>query len=107
MIVSKQYPVEMEIVKDPAELERARIQDERFKRNLAWFDAHAVEIYAKHRGKCLCVAGQQLFVGDTAEEVLALSAAAHPEDNGRFTRYIPKERMARIYAHSRRVVPLR
>jgi hypothetical protein len=89
----------MEEVTDPAELAKARAQDERFRRNWAWFEAHAAEVYAAHRGKCVCVAGEQLFVADTPEEVLALAGAAHPEDDGRFTRYIPREKMDRIYAH--------
>jgi hypothetical protein len=89
----------MEEVTDPAELAKARAQDERFRRNWAWFEARAAEVYAAHRGKCVCVAGEQLFVADTPEEVLALAAAAHPEDDGRFTRYIPREKMDRIYDH--------
>jgi hypothetical protein len=91
-------PVVMEVVTDPEELARARAQDERFERNWAWFKVRAPEIYASHRGKCICIAGQELFVADTPEEVWALATAAHPEDDGRFTEYIPKERAARIYA---------
>jgi hypothetical protein len=100
-------PITMSIVTDPIELAKAREQDERFERNWAWFTARASEIYSKHRGKCLCVAGQELFVADTPAEVLALAKAAHPDDNGRFTRYIPLERTARIYAHRRSVVSVR
>lgn len=33
-----------------------------FERNLAWFDAHADEIYARRRGKGVCIAGQELDV---------------------------------------------
>ncbi len=106
MIRAREVPLIVEIVTDPVELAKAHAQDERFKRNLAWFDAHALEIYTKYRGKCLCVAGQELFVADTPTEVLALARAAHPDDNGRFTRIIPKERIDRIYAHRRDVVPL-
>ena len=91
--------VTMELVTDPVELAKAREQDERFERNWAWFEARAAEIYQQHRGKCLCVAGQELFVADNPEEVLALARAAHPADDGRFTRYIPKERTYRIYAN--------
>src|SRR4051794_25170828 len=100
-------PVVMEEVTDPAELARARGQDERFERNWAWFVAHAADAYAAHRGKCICVAGEQLFVADTPQEVLALAAAAHPDDNGRFTLYIPREKVARIYADQRHLVPVR
>jgi hypothetical protein len=107
MLRSSEDPVVMEVVTDPAELARAREQDERFERNWAWFGSHAEEIYAAHRGKCICVSGQELFVADTPEQALALARAAHPEDNGRFTRCIPKEKVARIYANQRRVAPVR
>jgi hypothetical protein len=96
----------MEHVTDPLELAQGRERDERFRRNLAWFEAHAPEIYTSCRGKCVCIAGEQLFVADTPKEVLALAVAAHPEDDGRFTLYIPRERMARIYAHQRQLAPL-
>ena len=98
---AQQVPVVLEEVTDPVELARARTQDERFERNWAWFQAHAPEVYAAHRGRCICIAGEELFVADTPKEVLALATAAHPEDDGRFTLYIPRERMARIYAHQR------
>ena len=97
----------MERVTDPVELAKAHALQERFERNLAWFDAHATEIYRTHRGKVLCISGQQLFVADTPAEVLALAKAAHPDDDGRFTRIIPKEILPRIYAHSQRLVPVR
>ena len=99
MIRLKHSEIVMEEVTDPVELAKARAQDERFARNLAWFDAHASEIYTQHRGKCLCVAGQELFVADTPEEVLARARAAHPQDDGLYLRYIPRERTYRIYAH--------
>ena len=107
MIRASQVPLVMEELTDAEELTRARAQDERFERNWAWFEAHAAEIYTRHRGKCLCVAGQELFVADTPGEVLALATAAHPEDDGRFTRYIPKERAYRIYAHRGPVASVR
>ena len=91
-------PIIMEEVTDPVELQKARVQDERFARNWAWFEAHAAEIYTAHRGKCVCIAGEELFVADTPEEALTMAIAAHPDDDGRFTRLIPHERMARIYA---------
>jgi hypothetical protein len=88
----------MEEVTDPQELARAQAQRARFDRNTAWLQARAAEIYGRYRGKCICVAGEELFVGDTAEEVLALAGAAHPEDDGYFLYYIPREKAARIYA---------
>jgi hypothetical protein len=82
---------------DPAALRAAQAQRERFEWNWAWLEAHADEVYC-HRGKVICVAGQELFVGNTTEEVLAKSRAAHPEDDGRVTRIIPRERGDRVYA---------
>ena len=99
MIRFEQGSIVMEEVTDPVELAKAFAQDARFEKNWSWFEAHAAEIYAQHRGKCLCVAGQELFVADTPSEVLALARAAHPDDDGLFTGYIPKERTYRIYAH--------
>lgn len=102
---TEQPPIVMQEITDPVQLAEARSRQERSDRNWAWFEAHAAEIYSQHRGKCLCIAGEELFVADTAEEALALARAAHPEDDGRFTRYIPRERIASIYA-ARLVAPL-
>jgi hypothetical protein len=84
----------MEQVTDPAELAKFAARQAQLERNWTWFEQHAPEIYRAHRGKCLCVAGAELFVGDTPEEVIASATAAHPDDEGRFTRYIPKGRFA-------------
>ena len=91
----------MEEVTDPVELASARARRQRFDRNAAWLHAHAAEVYPRHRGKCICIAGEELFVADTPEEALALATAAHPEDDGRFLRYIPRDKVARIYANQR------
>jgi hypothetical protein len=90
--------IEMEDVRDAHELERSQRQREQFDGNSAWLQAHISEIYAKHRGKCICIAGQQLFVGDTTKAAIAQATAAHPEDEGWFTRYIPKDKVPRTYA---------
>jgi hypothetical protein len=105
-MAADQVPIVMEEVTDPVQIAEARARRERFDRNWAWFEEHAAEVYASHRGKCICVAGEELFVADTPGEVLALATAAHPEDDGRFTLYIPRERMTRIYAHQRCLAPL-
>lgn len=97
----------MEEVTDPIELKKAQTQDERFSRNWQWFETHASEIYTTYRGKCICIAGEELFVAETPEEVLALAIAAHPEDNGRFTRIIPREKVARVYGDQRSVASVR
>jgi hypothetical protein len=107
MIVGRADPIVMEVVTDPDELARARAQDEHFRRNLAWFETQAAEFYRCHRGKCYCVAGQEVFVGETPEEVLALAKAAHPDDDGRFTGYIHREKMDRIYVNRRLLASLR
>ena len=92
-------PIIMEEVTDPVELAQAQAQWERCDRNTAWLQAHAAEIYTRYRGKCICIAGEELFVTDTPEEAMALATAAHPEDDGWFLHYIPWEKLARIYAN--------
>jgi hypothetical protein len=90
-------PITMREETDPVENAKACKRRDRFEQNWVWLEKNAKEVYS-HRGKYICIAGQQLFVGDTVEEVIAPARAAHPDDGGRFTRYIPKERLPRIYA---------
>ncbi len=85
-------------VTDPIEIAKAKEQCEKFDRNLAWLEANAKEVYS-HRGKYVCIAGQELFVGDSVQEIIRQAKAKHPDDNGLFTRIIPMERRARIYAY--------
>lgn len=89
----------LEEVADPLQISSTIAQRERYDQNLSWLQAHAAEVYAQHRGKCICVAGGQLFVADTPGEALAQGQAAHPHDNGRFVHYIPLEKVPRIYAN--------
>ena len=93
------FTIAMEVVTDPVELAQARTQREQFDRNAAWLQTHASEIYSQYRGKCICIAGEELFAADTTKQALALATAAHPEDKGRFVHYIPQEKLARVYAH--------
>ena len=95
-IADNRPPIIMEEVTDPVEFAKAQAEWERCDRNTAWLQAHASEIYTRYRGKCICIAGEELFVADTPEEVLALAKAAHPEDDGRFVHYIPREQLTRI-----------
>ena len=90
-------PVTVEVITDPVLNARLAIQMERFKKNSDWLNAHAEEVYS-HRGKFVCIAGQELFVGDDVLEVKARAEAAHPDDDGSFTCIIPKEKAIRIYA---------
>src|SRR5262245_9411489 len=85
-----------EIVTDPAEIAAARAQRERFDRNAAWLQANAEWVYRDNRGKCICIAGEELFVADTPEAALAAAAAKHPDDDGRFVHYVRREKMARV-----------
>jgi hypothetical protein len=94
-------PVVMEEVTDPDEIAKARAQRERFDRNAAWLQAHGSEIYPRYRGKCICIAGEELFVAETPEEAIAQAKAAHPKDDGSFVQYIPRAQFARIYANRR------
>ena len=85
-------------ITSPVDTGNEETQRRQFDRNSAWLQANAAEIYSKYRGKCICIAGEELFVGDTAREALVKATHAHPEDTGRFVHYIPKDKVARIYA---------
>src|SRR5690242_5129878 len=89
-------PVLVQKETDPVETEHARVRRGRFERNWGWLEQHAADVY-RHRGKVIAIAGQELFIGDTTEEVLAQAKAAHPEDDGLFTRIIPRGQGPRIY----------
>jgi hypothetical protein len=103
MIISNVHPtITMEVVTDPAEVAAAKALRERYRRNSDWFQAHLEEIAAAHNHKYVCVAGEELFVGDTLEAVLAQARAACSEDEGAFyVRYVRTEKVWRIYAHRR------
>jgi hypothetical protein len=92
-------PFTLEEVTDPAVGIHAQAQRARFERNAAWLQAHAAEIYPRYRGKHICIAGETLFVGETPDEAWTLATAAHPDDDGRFLYYIPREPLARVYVH--------
>lgn len=100
MIQAKSLPLVMIEVTDQDEIAKIKGQRERVRKNSDWLQTHVPQVYAVHRGKCICVAGQELFVADTAPEVVAMVRKAHPEDDGLLLRWIPRERMERIYAHS-------
>lgn len=87
----KVNPITMEFESDPTVCADVARRKALCERNSDWLEARAKEVYS-HRGKYICIAGQELFVGDTAREVLDAANAAHPEDDGRFTRYIPVEK---------------
>ena len=91
--------MEMFEVTDPVQLAAARQQTAEFERNSRWLQEHIAEVYAPaNRGKVVCIAGREAFFGDSVEEAVAHAKAAHPDDTGRFSRYIPKQNMTMIYA---------
>ena len=96
MLLSPAFQIE--VVDDPAEIAAARHQREQFDRNSQWLQANIAEIYRNHRGQYICIAGQEVFAADSAQEALAGAKAAHPDDHGWFTRFVPLEKLARIYA---------
>ena len=96
-MIENECPFVITEITDPAAMAEMAAREERFMRNVAWLKANASEVYS-HRGKIVCISGQELFVGDTVEDVVDRAKAAHPDDDGRFTRIIPKERGPRIYA---------
>ena len=71
----------------------------RFARTPTGYKGMPREIYTQYRGKCICVAGEELFVADTPKEVPAQARKAHPEEQGSILiGYIPREKVARIHA---------
>ena len=99
-------PLVVERLTDGEELAAFRAQMARLAKNSAWLQAHAAEVYANHRGKFIAIAGQELFVADTMQEAMTQACAAHPDDDGILTQYIPRERGARVYADRRVLAPL-
>ena len=98
MIAATSSPLVMTEVDDPAEIAKIKVQRERFRRNSDWLQAHVPEVYARYRGKFICVAGQELFTAETAPTAVATARKSHPEDDGLLLRYIPREKLERVYA---------
>ena len=90
--------IEISEVTNATDIDAAQRQRNQFDRNSAWLEANVDTVYSQHRGRFICVAGAELFVADTVQEAIAQATAAHPEDYGWFTRFIPLEKAARIYA---------
>lgn len=93
-----QTSVVVEAVTDAGEIARAANQRAEFDRNSDWLQANVSEIYKQHRGKFICVAGRQVFVADSVADAIAQARQAHPDESGWFTRYIPVEKVTRVYA---------
>ena len=105
-MIASSGTMKIEEIVDPAELESSSAREAAFRRNLLWFETHAKEIGGRCAGKCICIAGEELFFADTPEEALSLARAAHPRDEGFFVHYIHKEKSPRIYAPSRNLADM-
>ena len=92
-------PLIIEVLPEDPQLTRLF---ERVRRNLLWFNEHAMEleVFKLYRGRYIAVSEGELFVGDSHEEVERLAREKHPEDTPH-VQYIPPERVYRIYAHQR------
>ncbi len=101
MIQEQSQALVMVEVTDPDEIAKIKAQRERGRKNSDWLQAHVPQVYAQHRGKCICVAGEELFVADTAPEVLAMVRQGSSGRRWAFAKVHSGERMERIYAHSR------
>ena len=75
---------------------------EQARRNLLWFSENVekLEVYKRHRGRHIAVAGGELFVADTPEEARRMAQEKHPNEMPH-VRYIPREKRYRIYACQR------
>src|SRR5262249_2551608 len=99
-VAGPQPVVMMETEPSPEERATALAEQEEFRRNVAWFGSHAREIRDAHAGKFICVAGQELFVGEDPAEVYARARAAHPHPGGGFlTKRISTHRGPKVYAN--------
>jgi len=92
-------PLTIEILPEDPEFTR---MFERARRNLLWFNEHAIEleVFKRYRGRYVAVSGGELFVGGSPEEVERLAQEKHPDDIPHI-RYIPREKVYRIYACQR------
>lgn len=84
----------------PYDPEWAR-QSEQGRHNLLWFNEHVEElgIYKLYRGRYVAALEGELLVADSPDEIYRLVGEKHPEGLAiAHVRYIPREKMIRIYA---------
>jgi hypothetical protein len=96
MIVSMQERVAVEEIPMDTEVERLF---ERARSNLLWLNEKSTELdrFSRYRGRYVAASEGDLFVGDSADEVERLARERHPLDIPHL-RYIPEEKVNRIYA---------
>ena len=83
------------------ELTNFHRRQDQFRQNLEWYEAHAGEIGERYAGKFICVAGREVFVGETSHEARAKAHAAHPDDGGAFGEYVRTTKGPIVYARRR------
>lgn len=89
----------LEEVTDPVEIERSQLQFERGRRNMKWLEVHWPDLLPDARGKFIAIAGEAAFIADSSEDAWKMAERAHPEENGAFVQYVPREDLPRIYAY--------
>ena len=82
---------EVEVTPEERAQNLARLEE--FRKNVDWFSANAAALRAAHTGKFICIAGEEVFVGDNPVEVVDRAKAAHPDLAGGFLsmRLLPRE----------------
>ena len=78
-------------------------QHERARWNGDWLQAHWADLLPQVRGKFVAVAGQEAFIGDTAEDAWVQAEKAHPEADGALCQYVFPHTGPRFYGHRRRM----
>ncbi len=109
MIVSHGFklppPTIEEVPTTPEERAANLAELARYRLNVAWYNAHAGEIHRNHRGKYICVAGEELFVGDDPIVVYSEAVTKHPTHKGATLHFrISTHQGPKIYANRGRVV---
>lgn len=84
--------LELEIDDRPDVVAEHAARLDRFRQNARCFDRSAHQIELRHAGKYVCVAGGELFAGDSLANVLAVARQQHPGDDAPFVHFVPKER---------------
>ena len=91
-------PLGFTLITDPAVIEQINQSSEQFHKNDDWLQAHWNDLLPGAYGKHLAVAGQEAFVSESLDDVLAWAKAAHPDDMGFIVQYVMPPTGPRIYA---------
>ena len=91
---------------DPEQLAQIHARGQRARRNSEWLQAHWGDLLPQARGRYVAVAGQEAFIADTHDDAWAMAKAAHPDDDGALSQYVPYARGPRIYANRRGMAAL-